>query len=82
MITSGQVKNQADLARKLSISRARVTQILSLLKLDSLIIQELEKHGDPLKSRIITERMLRQYVNKSYKEQIELLNALKTIFKV
>ena len=35
-----------------------VYQILSLLKLDSLIIQELENFGDPLKSKIITERML------------------------
>jgi len=39
MIDNGQGKNQSDLARKLSISKARVTQILNLLKLDSLIIQ-------------------------------------------
>ena len=65
MIDSGLLKNQSDLARKLGISRVRVHQILSLLKLDSLIVQELEKLGDPLKSTIITERMLRPYVNKS-----------------
>ena len=41
MIDNGQVKNQSDLARKLGISRVRICQILSLLKLDSLIIQEL-----------------------------------------
>ena len=39
MINSGEVKNQAELARLMGISRARVTQILNLLKLDSLIIQ-------------------------------------------
>ena len=78
MIDIGQVKNQSGLARKLGISRARVTQILRLLKLDSLIIQELEKLGDPLKSRIITERMLRPCVNKSFQEQKELLNILRT----
>jgi len=65
MIDSGQAKNQADLARKLGISRARVTQILRLLKLDFLIIQRLEKLGDPLKARTISERMLRPYTNKS-----------------
>ena len=65
MIDSGKVKNQAELARIKGISRARVTQILNLLKLDSLIIQELEKLGDPLKSRIITERILRPRANKS-----------------
>ncbi len=82
MIDNGEVKNQADLARKLGISRVRIHQILSLLKLDSLIVQELEKFGDPLKSRIITERMLRPYINKSSKEQEVLLNVLKIFFKL
>jgi len=80
MISSNQVKNQSELARKLGISRARITQILNLLKLDTLIIQELERLGDPLKSKIITERILRPYFNKSFKEQKELLNILKTLF--
>jgi hypothetical protein len=82
MIINGQVKNQSGLARKHSVSRVRIHQILSLLKLDSLIIQELEKLGDPLKAKIITERMLRPYVNKSFLEQKELLYILKTLFKV
>jgi len=50
MIDNGQVINQSDLARKPGVSRARIHQILSLLKLDSLILQELEKLGNPLKS--------------------------------
>jgi len=82
IIDNGQVKNQADLARKLGISRVRIHQILGLLKLDSLIIQELEKLDDPLKSKIITERMLRPYVNKSQQEQKALLNFLKTLLKL
>ena len=82
MIDNRQVKNQSGLARKLGISRVRIHQILSLLKLDSLIIQELERLGDPLKSRIITERTLRPYVNKSFREQKELLYILKTLFKL
>ena len=76
MIDKGQVKNQSDLARKLAISRVRICQILNLLKLNPLVVQELEKLGDPLKSKIITERMLRPYVNKSSKEQKTLLNIL------
>ena len=80
MIDAGQVNNQSGLARKLGISRARVTQILRLLKLNPLLIQELEKLGDPLKSKIISERMLRPYVNKSFREQKELVNILKTLF--
>ncbi len=82
MIDNGQVKNQSSLARKLGISRVRIHQILNLLKLDSLIIQELKRLGDPLKSRIITERMLRPHVNKSSKEQKDLHYTLNTLFKV
>ena len=80
MIDNRQVKNQSGLARKLGISRVRIHQILNLLKLDSLLIQELEKFSDPLKSKIITERVLRPYVNKSQQEQKELLNILKNSF--
>jgi len=79
MIDNGQVKNQSGLACKLGVSRVRIHQILNLLKLDSLIIQELEKLGDPLKAKIITERMLRPYVNKSQQEQKAFLNILKTL---
>ena len=80
MIDNRQVRNQAGLARKFGISRVRICQILSLLKFDSLVVQELEKLGDPLKSKIITERMLRPYVNKSQHEQKVLLNILKNLF--
>ena len=65
MIDTGEVKNQAELAKLKGISRARVTQILNLLKLDSCINRKLEKFGDPLKSKIITERILRPYAHKS-----------------
>ena len=41
MIDSGQVKNQAELARKLGISRAIVTQILNLLKLNKDVIRQI-----------------------------------------
>lgn len=80
MIDTGKAKNQAELAKLKGISRARVTQILNLLKLDSLIILELEKLGNLFKSRIITERILRPYVNKSSQEQETLFNTLKTLF--
>jgi len=81
IIDKGKVKNQDELAKTKGITRSRVTQIINLLKLDSLIIQELEKLGNPLKSKIITERILRPYVNKSQQEQKYFLNILKTLFK-
>ncbi len=80
MIDNGKVKNQSELARRLGVSRVRIHQILRLLKLDSSIIRELEKFEDPLKSRIITERILRPHVNKSPQEQKTLFNILKTLY--
>ena len=59
MIDSGETWNQSELAKLKGISRARVTQILNLLKFDFNIIQELEKFGDPLKSKNITGLILR-----------------------
>jgi hypothetical protein len=61
MVDSGEVKNQPDLARKLGVSQARVCQVLSLLKLDDELIKAIEKLGDPISKRIVTERMLREY---------------------
>ena len=45
MIDSGKVKNQAELARIKDISRAKITQILKLLKPDKNIIYSLEQIG-------------------------------------
>jgi len=50
---------RAQLARKLGISRARVTQMLNLLKLPTELIREVEKMGDHWERRLVTERMLR-----------------------
>jgi len=62
MIDSGKVKNQSDLARKLGISRARVTQILNLLKLEKNITDNLERIGDPMERKVISERELRKII--------------------
>ena len=60
MIDSGKMKNQSEMARIKGISRARVTQILNLLKLDKSIIDNLEKLGDPMDRNVISERKLRK----------------------
>ena len=54
MIESGEVKNQAELARIKGISRARITQILNLLKLDINIILKIEEIGDPMDKKLIS----------------------------
>jgi len=63
LIVSGKVKNQAELARIKGISRARVTQILNLLKLDKSIINSLENIKDPMDSKIISEKYLRYVIH-------------------
>jgi hypothetical protein len=65
LIDTGKVNNQAELARIKCISRARVTQILNLLKLDKNIIDKLEKIGDPMDRKIISERELRKIIHLS-----------------
>jgi hypothetical protein len=47
MFDAGEVKNQFDLAEKLGVSRARVCQVLSLLKLNTDLIDAIEKIGNP-----------------------------------
>jgi biotin operon repressor len=77
MIKTGQVKSEADLARKLGISRVRVNQIVRLLKLDSQVIKQIEKLGDSLPSQIITERMLRPYIGLPFEMQENILQIIK-----
>lgn len=63
MINKGKVKNQAELAKIKGISRARVTQILNLLKLDKSIIDKVEQIGDPMDKKVISERELRKIIH-------------------
>ena len=58
---------KAQLARKLSISRARVTQMLNLLKLPDILIREVEEMGDHWVRRLVTERMLRHLIERDVK---------------
>ncbi|MBE3127899.1 MAG: hypothetical protein IMZ56_06405 [Candidatus Atribacteria bacterium] len=65
MIDIGEAKNKAELARIKGISRARVTQILNLLKLDESIIENLEQIGDPMDRKIISEKELRKIIHQN-----------------
>ncbi|MCK5117493.1 MAG: hypothetical protein KAR44_12905 [Candidatus Aegiribacteria sp.] len=52
--------SRAELARKLGISRARVTQMMNLLKLPEDQISEIEGMGDYWNRQFVTERQLRR----------------------
>jgi hypothetical protein len=76
MINSGEVKNQSDLARKLGVSRVRICQVLSLLKLDIEQIKAIEKLGDPMPKRYISERKLRSLVKLSNERQRAIIESI------
>ena len=50
---------RAELARELGVTRARVSQMLSILKLPEEVLVKARSHGDPTEKRLVTERMLR-----------------------
>jgi hypothetical protein len=70
-LATGEHGTQADFARRQGISRARVTQILHLLKLPRDTLNAIASLGDPLPSRIITERTLRSIMHCSEEEQLQ-----------
>ena len=68
MLESEEYASQTALGQKLGVSRARVNQMLRLLKLPTKIQEDVIKMGDPLQSRKITERKLRALLSYSRPE--------------
>ena len=79
LLDEGVYSSKAELAGHLRISRARVTQILNLLKIDEEFQKYIFSLGDPLSSPIITERMIRYLINHP-DEQRQFKNSL--LFKI
>jgi hypothetical protein len=76
MIDSGDVASRAELARRLGVSRARVTQMLQLLTLSASVIDAIVHLGDPLPEPIMTERQLRPLARLDQEQQIRRFNLL------
>ncbi len=73
MIDEGQVASRAELARKLGLSRARVTQMLQLLSLDPSIIDAIVQLGDPMSGPLVSERSLRRLIGMERDQQAQWL---------
>ena len=70
LLESGQVHNQAEIARREGITRARVTQVMALLHLAPEIQQHILSMPDAVRRPAITERALRPIAQlKDTKEQ-------------
>ena len=62
-------ESPAALAHHFKISRARVTQILNLLRLSPEVLEMISSLGDPMRNRIASERKLRPLLELSAEQQ-------------
>lgn len=58
-IKAGDFSSRRAFAKAIGLSHARVSQMLGLLRLCPSSLQQIEALGDPLSSRVVTERKLR-----------------------
>ena len=68
-LDDGECTSRAALARKLGVTRARVTQVLGLLDLAPDVVHAIAALGDPLPRPIVSERMLRPLLTLTAREQ-------------
>lgn len=59
LIDSGEVRNQAEIARREGITRARVTQVMGMLRLSPKIQEHILSLPETVRRPTITERALR-----------------------
>lgn len=76
MLSARECASQADLARQLGVSRARVTQVLGLLELAPEVLEAIVGLGDPLSTPVVTERSLRPLLKLPVEEQERALTVI------
>jgi hypothetical protein len=77
LLTSGEVRNQAEIAQRQGITRARVTQIMSLLQLSPKIQPRILEMPKSVRRPNITERALRPItLIENPQEQLEAFQQL------
>jgi hypothetical protein len=70
-LDNGEYASPVALARGLRISRARVTQIMNLLKLSPEVIEVISSLGDPLRTPGVSEKRLRPLLRLTAEKQTE-----------
>ena len=79
MLTSGRCSSPLALARRLGLSRARITQVLHLLKLTPEVLDVITDLGAPLPSPLLSERRLRSLANLTVEEQCRRMDMILAI---
>jgi hypothetical protein len=62
-LDAGEVQSRADIARRAGITRARVTQVMSLLRLAPGFQEQILTMSDTIRKSAVTERRLRPIIN-------------------
>jgi DNA-binding transcriptional MocR family regulator len=77
LLKSGQIPSQAEIARQAGLTRARVTQILSLLNLAPKIQEYILSMPKTARRPVVTERSLRPIaLVENQRQQIEVFESL------
>jgi hypothetical protein len=78
MLKTGKVKSQAEMARQEGITKARLTQIMNLLKLTPEIQEYLKNLSNPSLLRFFNEKQLRPIASiKDKQAQVKKFEGLK-----
>jgi hypothetical protein len=78
---TGEYASPAALAHHLKVSRARVTQVLNLLKLSPEVVDVISSLGDPMKTHVVSERRLRPLLALKDEQQMDHVNRMLEDFK-
>jgi len=70
-LDAGEVKHRAEISHKEGISRARVTQIMHLLRLHPLVLDYVRSLGPETPERMVTERKLRSLARLPMSDQLQ-----------
>ncbi|MBS2011440.1 MAG: hypothetical protein JST00_00900 [Deltaproteobacteria bacterium] len=76
LLDTGKARNRAELAQRFRLTRARVTQLMNLLKLHPAILAYVKSLPPGTPSRMVTERRLRFLVGQSPQRQLVDARAL------
>lgn len=76
LLDAGEVRNRADLARRFRLTRARVTQLMKLLKLHPVILTYVKSLPPGTPTKMVTERGLRLLVGLPQSRQLISANRI------
>ena len=81
LLRSGEIRNQADLARRFDLSRARVTQILAILRLPHPVVNYLASLFHEDRARYNERELRRVLALPTEEEQVAAFEELRSLLE-